>query len=169
MHPQDFIRSTWIRPEDTIHYEESGIDSFKLIDRGMTTQALTRIFQAYIDRHYEGNLMDLFRTPSKTISFTDNNLWHRFKYFFKPLFINIFKFAKGDALASDFDIFIDNRMLDDFIKHFLEHSCENVSCEECGYCFEVTLKVAKINANKIADSYKSYKESLVSGDMFRYL
>jgi len=168
MHPVDFIRSTWIRPEDTSCYEDAGIDSFKLIDRGMTTEALLRISRAYFDRSYDGNLMDLFRTPSKTIRFGKKNWLAKARYFFRPFSINIFKFAKGDFLTSDFDVTINNASLDGFIGHFLTHNCEDTSCDECQYCFQWAGKVLNINAQELLKKYRSYKDSLVSGDIFAY-
>ena len=170
MHPEDFIRSTWIRPEDTAYYEEAGIDSLKFIDRGMTSAALTRITKAYLDRHYAGNLFDLFMTPANSANFNKMDLWSRFKYFFRPGSINIFKLMKGMRLAADWGVFIDNRALDGFIQHFLEHHCEDTTCEECRYCHNVSMRAVKIERRKeVFEQYRSYQESLTSGDIFKYL
>jgi collagenase-like PrtC family protease len=170
MHPEDFIRSTWIRPEDTAYYEEAGISSLKFIDRGMTSAALTRITKAYIDRYYAGNLFDLFMMPTNSASFNKMDLRSRFRYFFRPRSINIFKLMKGIRLVSDWGVFIDNRALDGFIQHFLEHNCEDTTCEECRYCHNVSMRAVKIERRKEAfEKYSSYQESLTSGNIFKYL
>ncbi len=165
--PEEFIRSCWIRPEDTAWYEQAGITSLKLIDRGMSTLALTRVFTAYMERRYDGNLMDLFRTPSKASRDTANSFFS-FSRFFRPFSANLFKLARGRSLVSDADVRIDNRQLDGFIEHFLTHSCADTSCESCGHCAAFARKAVTADTRQTAAQYASYKGELVSGALFRY-
>ena len=49
----------WIRPEDLVHYEALGYDSFKLAGRNLPTEVLITRLKAYAGRRYDGNLLDL--------------------------------------------------------------------------------------------------------------
>lgn len=59
LHPELFLMSRWIRPEDLHEYEAMGYDEFKIIDRSRSTAWLLRVAKAYADRRYEGNLLDI--------------------------------------------------------------------------------------------------------------
>jgi len=170
--PIDFIRSTWIRPEDMRYYEDVGVDGIKLIDRGMTTEKILTIVDAYTKRNYEGNLLDLFPDPRENIMFQTLNLPHKLRYFFRPLSVNIFRLFKHRKVLSDIGVYINNKTLDGFLIHFLKNDCGLTSCQECGYCEEVANKVVKIDTNlrlQGLDSYRRYLDELISGKLFRYL
>ena len=167
---REFIRSSWIRPEDVKIYEDIGIDYLKIIDRGMTTFWISRITGAYLNRRYDGNLMDLFPDPSKTMVFNGLNLWHKFKYFFHPGFVDVFKLIKMRKLLIEPNIFIDNRALDGFISFFLDHDCEATTCEECGYCGRVAGQVVKIDVierKEVMERYEKCLSGIISGELFR--
>ncbi|MBL7196775.1 MAG: U32 family peptidase [Candidatus Omnitrophica bacterium] len=169
--PVDFIRSTWIRPEDIHYYEEVGIDWIKLIDRGMTTETILTIVDAYSRRKYEGNLLDLFPDHTKNIMFRSLNPLHKLRYFFRPFSVNIGRLFKNRKILTNIGVYIDNRKLDGFLFHFLNHDCSLTSCKECGYCEEVAKRVVKIDADlqlQGSDRYCEYLEDLISGRMFRY-
>ncbi|WDP85510.1 MAG: hypothetical protein HUN05_10495 [Desulfobacter sp.] len=68
-HPQKFLKSPFIRPEDMVHYHKKA-DSLKLCGRTLGSQFLKQCIQAYIDQAYGGNLLDLMDTA--------NFLSHRF-------------------------------------------------------------------------------------------
>ena len=44
--PVNFIRSTWIRPEDLVFYENLGYSDFKIVERGCSTRLLLRRVEA---------------------------------------------------------------------------------------------------------------------------
>lgn len=171
-HPVEFIRSLWIRPEDLHLYEAIGIDRIKLVDRSMTTSALSLIINAYSQRHYEGNLLDLFYSPSKAIMLQKLNLLHKIKYLFRPFSINLFRFLNiKNLIFDDKSIYINNRSLDGFIEHFLTNDCSLVSCEECGYCDEVSrraIKIEKAYQERSIKESERFLESMNSGSLFRY-
>ena len=170
LNPLEVIRSQWIRPEDIHHYEAAGINYLKLIDRGMVTEALVIIVKAYIKRHYDGNLLDLFPNPTKTIVFQSKNFLHKFKYFFRPNYVNIFKLIKMSRLFGEI-FYIDNRKLDGFIEHFLNNfDCGAITCDECGYCMRVAENIVIIDKDKQKEMTGKYEEcllSLTNGGMFR--
>ena len=57
-HPARFLKSPFIRPEDTGHYK--GIaDTFKLSGRTLGPAFLIRCIKAYLSGNYDGNLLDL--------------------------------------------------------------------------------------------------------------
>ena len=168
--PVDFIRSTWIRPEDVGHYEKIGIDFFKIIDRGMTTQTIASIVKAYINRNHSGNLLDLFPDPSKSVMFAKKGLSTKIKYFLRPLTVNVFRLRKFANLFTN-AIYIDNKKLDGFIENLKDQKCGRQSCEECQYCHEMSKKAVYINekaCKKIKKHYEACLKDIVSGKLFRY-
>ena len=169
LEPVNFIKGDWIRPEDVHYYEDIGIDEFKLVDRNMPTENISLIISAYAQRKYDGNLLDLFPSPKKTLISKSFGLMHKLKFFFRPLSVNIFKLAAVKDLR--FDIFyIDNKALDGFIGHFFEHRCRVVNCQECGYCAQVGKNVISVDAKTRINKIRQYSEfinKLVSGEIFR--
>lgn len=171
MNPVEFIRSPWIRPEDIHHYEDLGIDKIKLVNRGMTTEKICLVVNAYTNRYYEGNLLDLFSDPSKNIMQIESSLFHKFKYFFRPFSVNLLRFYKGKELFLSREVYIDNRALNDFLEHFLKEDCYLKSCEDCGYCKRVAERVVKISPEYRQCIFKKHSEfldMLISGRMFNY-
>ena len=54
---EDFIRATWVRPEDVPLWEERGVEVFKIATRRISNP--TKILAAYAGYSYDGNLLDL--------------------------------------------------------------------------------------------------------------
>ena len=166
--PVEFIRSLWIRPEDISYYEGVGIDGIKLVDRGMKTESIALIVNAYLARRHDGNLLDLMPHATKNIMFQDSKPWHKLRYFFRPLLVNIFRLQKGRGLFSSANIYIDNRKLDGFIEYFLNNDCSLRSCRECSYCKNISKEVLKIDSGHQLRDMEEYISELVSGGMFKY-
>lgn len=172
VNPVNFIRSTWIRPEDVHYYEDVGIDSLKLIDRGMSTKTILSIADAYVNRRYDGNLLDLFPDFTKNIMFNKSNLRHKIKYFFHPLLVNIFKMFEMRKLLTKGAFWINNRDLDGFLQHFVKDNCNAGICQDCGYCENIARKVIKADLNiqsELTETYNKILGDLISGKTFRYL
>lgn len=172
--PVEFIRSPWIRPEDIHYYEDIGIDRIKLLNRGMTTEALIRVVDAYASRRYDGNLLDLFSDPSKNITNQKGLLFHKIKLFFRPSLVNIFKLFKMmnsmRELLSKRGVYIDNRALDGFIDYFIKGECSLKTCKECNYCEEVSKRVVKIDhgyQREVVEKYGEYLNAILSGGIFK--
>lgn len=55
-----FLNACWIRPEDVALYENLGVDILKISGRNETTEYLTKTAEAYFERKYDGNALDLF-------------------------------------------------------------------------------------------------------------
>ena len=56
----EFLNSSWIRPEDINLYEELGVNILKIAGRKEPTDSLLLRTAAYLQRSYKGNVMDLF-------------------------------------------------------------------------------------------------------------
>jgi len=168
--PEELIKAHWVRPEDLGYYENIGIDTFKILDRVQDTQNIIFILKAYLERKFDGNLIDLFfyidKLPKKKAFFRG------LKFFLHPLHINIFKFRKIKQLFSDIKIYADNRKLDGFLEYFFAGKCKyNDSCDGCDYCRSVAERAIHIDdayKEKIEKTFKEIMESLNNGDMFRY-
>ncbi|MDD4939419.1 MAG: U32 family peptidase [Candidatus Omnitrophica bacterium] len=169
--PVNFIRASWIRPEDVPYYEEAGVDVLKIIDRGMTTEAILRIAGAYAKNRYDGNLLDLLPHPSANLAVSRSDLLSKIRYFFRPFYVNVFKLYRVKSIMNDFDVYIENRALDGFIEFFLKENCESRSCRICGYCHEAAKKAVKINsgsAHKAKGLHQDFLNGLISGNIFKY-
>jgi collagenase-like PrtC family protease len=168
--PLYFIRTAWIRPEDIKIYENIGIDRLKLVDRGMHTDAIALIVDAYSKGSYPGNLYDLFNSPSKSLWLKKPNLFHKLKYFFHPFSANLFKMLKHRGVVEDIEVYIDNEKLEGFINYFFEQDCRYQSCKECGYCQDIADKAVKISPEyreKTAKEYGAFLDEIISGEIFR--
>ena len=165
--PVELLKSPWIRPEDVSAYEELGYDSFKITERFKRTPLLLEHVQAYENRRYEGNLLDLFTLPRKG-AFTPVHL----EYFIKPEHVNIMKIAElGDVFDLEVRelIQIDNTKLNGFLEHFKQHDCNQTTCAQCRYCDRVLERVAVTNEGelkKAAQKVKDFSDKLVSGEIF---
>jgi collagenase-like PrtC family protease len=165
--PVELLKSPWIRPEDISAYEDIGYDSFKITERFKRTPLLLEHVQAYENRRYDGNLLDLFTLPRKG-AFTPVHL----EYFIKPEHVNIMKVSElGDVFDLEVRelIQIDNKKLNGFLEHFKKKDCNQTSCAQCRYCDRVFDKAAKVNergVKKAAQKVKNFSDTLVSGEIF---
>ncbi len=169
--PVDFIRADWIRPEDLSHYELLGVDSIKLVNRGMNTTDLARIVKAYTDRQYKGNLLDLLPSTSKNINFSKNNYWGLFKYFFHPQFVNIFKLPNIKKSFLETGIYIDNNKLDGFLESLQKQNCDGKLCRNCTFCDAIAVKAMKWDSVQVAKLKKEMEwllNQFISGELFYY-
>lgn len=66
--PWEVLSQDWIRPEDIYRYENIGIEYFKVAGRATSTAWIINTANAYLDRSYEGSLLDLI---SSYYPFTD--------------------------------------------------------------------------------------------------
>lgn len=130
----NLIASEWIRPEDVKYYEElcektnNYNFSIKLVERTKTTEFLVRVAKAYIDRSYDGNLLDIVLWPVasqfaklKEGSMPESNSSEPVSRFF-----NFFNLP---------DVYIDNKKLDGFFEKFTtNYECNKKTCNGIGKC-----------------------------------
>lgn len=158
----NFIRNSWIRPEDVHEYESIGVKHFKIIQRNWPTEKLEKIIRAYIERKYEGNLADL-----EEFLFGQNiflSKWRQFKYFFRPFSINLYKLWKlyKNIKSIESYIEIDNKALAGFIEIFKKESCQLKNCAECRYCYDIAQKVVKIKNREDLEKLKQNLEWFIA-------
>jgi collagenase-like PrtC family protease len=160
--PGKLINSIAVRPEDLELYESVGVHRFKLSGRNRPTDWLVRTTQAYANRHWDGNLLDIlsyvqFKGPMSAVSriAQENAL---------PV-VNRFKEAL-DPLAG---VYIDNKAYPaGFLRRVANTDCENMSCKACGYCPGVAEKVVKVNGKPLAD-YQPVKDLPPVATLLPYL
>jgi collagenase-like PrtC family protease len=106
----NWLKLRWIRPEDIEVYNAIGINHFKITGRTGSTEYITKTIKAYMNRKYDGNLIELWK-PLESI---------------KP----------GTNESDIKQLFIDNSKLNGFINYWLGgHCCDNEVCgETCRYC-----------------------------------
>lgn len=179
--PVEILKSAFIRPEDIHLYEELGVDNMKLVERTMTTDHLARIVKAYTERSYDGNMMDLIHGLSKYVIYNKHNLTKKVEEFIlQSSFINVFKAKKiidklneirdDETFNQCFDLHIDNKKLDGFLKYFVHGNCIR-DCNECDYCdkfakIAINLLVSEDKHNEKMEELRKLKTQMLNGDLF---
>lgn len=129
--PAEILASTYIRPEDLGIYEGLGIDAFKIVDRNRSTEFILNAVEAYSNREYRGNLLDLMslfsaydRTPARPRKLQPGNLSEEsIDHFWKEL-------------PSTLRIYIDNTRLGGHALKRITSDCESKSCTKCNICLD---------------------------------
>lgn len=159
----EYIKSPWIRPEDIKYYEDIGIEHFKITERGFPTIELVKRVKAYVERTYDGNLLDLIQghgvVESDSLEFKKRNVSSREEIY------NEIKRVRGLGVKRECErhVYIDNKKLDGFIKFFYENKCSG-NCNTCGYCKSISDKVITKNnevCNYLEELYTKYNESKI--------
>lgn len=183
--PVNFIRSDWIRPEDIHHYEAIGYERFKLVERNLPTAVMLQRIQAYSDRKFNGNLLELIQPYGHKKSqgqqkVVARKLFWTLGFLFRPTKIRLGKLGLLHQLAKkrgmlqplegDSPVYVDNRELDGFLNRFLKHSCRDVNCDDCQYCHKFAAKAVKVNPSYQQECMKLHNEiddNLVSGKFWQ--
>jgi collagenase-like PrtC family protease len=173
--PVNFVRANWIRPEDLHHYEALGFDNFKIVERNTPTAELIKRVDAYANRRFDGNLLELvlpFNYPQSaydTKAAQDAfSVRRAAEYFFKPDQVNVTKVPMLAKLGKRLGLLyprqgpsqlhLDNRKLDSFIDRFLTTSCIDVDCDQCRYCHEFADEALTIDPEFKEDVLAQYRE-----------
>ncbi len=184
--PVDYLRSEWIRPEDTPLYEAMGLDLFKIAERDIPTAQMLMRVKAYSERRYDGNLLDLiqpygFTGHPKTDRYYRGTLGRILRYLVRPNLVNPLKLRPLKKLAelrgmsapvsSEPPVYIDNRALDGFIERFKTKGCIDQDCKSCRWCHDFADKAVRLNEThrrQALELYDELFESIESGDLWRY-
>jgi collagenase-like PrtC family protease len=159
LHPELFLMSRWIRPEDLHTYEAMGYDEFKIIDRSRSTAWLLRTTRAYADRHYDGNLLDilsleLLGDPAGFHQDIEDQTRERMRHYSSEERQLMLRMLKLRRRLLDLDIYIDNAALTDFLDGFQKIRCTETYCEDCRYCHkyaEDAIRIDHAEAAIVAD------------------
>ena len=178
MDPSQFIKSTWIRPEDLPVYEAMGYTTFKLLERGIPSAELLRRVKAYSERRFDGNLADLllsygFKEPVRKESF-----W-TLRHFLKPKQANplrlkpLLDLARLQGMLSplpESPIRVDARQIpENFLDGFRHRDCASMDCGACGYCERIAEKAVSIAPEyrtAVLGKYAEMDNTLVMGGLW---
>jgi len=172
LHPELFLMSRWIRPEDLHVYEAMGYDEFKIIDRSRSTAWLLRTTKAYADRHYEGNLLDilsleLLGDPAGFHRDIEDQTRERMRHYSTEERQLMLRMLKLRRRLLDLDIYIDNAELTDYLDGFQKIRCAETYCEDCRYCHkyaERAVRIDRAEADILAEDIgKLLEDFLTSG------
>ena len=179
--PIHVIKASWIRPEDIKLYEELGIHTFKLAERGLRSDALAAILKSYVAGKHTGNFIDLLPTMSKYVFMEKKVFIKTVKELFRLDYVNLFKMfgavktmkelQRSETYNEALDLYIENSALDGAINVFMEKDCVNRSCDGCGYCETLVNNSARITATpaqyeKDMKNLSSLVQDIVSGEFF---
>ncbi len=139
-HVDEFLKSPWMRPEDTHLWRELGIRVFKIAGRGSSEEQLLRLARAYLAERFEGNLLDLLGWPH----------WMAFR-----------QNADGTTLPP-LDVVLDNRKLDGFIEFFCRKRPDcRLGCGDCNYCsYWAESRVTVNDGSLLADYVRNMRENI---------
>lgn len=159
--PVEFVRSSFIRPEDLGPYEELGIDVFKLSDRYKGTAWLSRAAGAYSARRFNGNLAELIAYPFHQ-SAGEKLLSKPEKLLARPDHVQTRALRLLRKLGEGADlVHIDNRALDGFIDFFRHHDCTLLDCDiDCRHCADFAEKAVRVDAEAAAAKLELMEELL---------
>ncbi len=156
--PASLIRSVWIRPEDLGMYEKLGYNSFKIVERSCPTNLLVRRVQAYVNRKFDGNLMELVAPVANIKKQQGASPAARLRVIAamaRPFSVKIGKLMimkkyADQAIMHQFEkpyapVYIDNRRLDGFLEQVWKNRCSVKKCTECGYCEKIASKIVEID------------------------
>jgi collagenase-like PrtC family protease len=171
--PEELFKSDYIRPEDLNIYENMGYRHFKIVGRSRPTQWLLRSVKAYVDRKYDGNILDIFNLGMSMgkEEVCENVSKNFYKYFLKnyssdKVWLKIYfgRYKKG--LPS-----INNKDLEGVAEQFCKHRCDLINCSECGYCKKVAQRLAKFKnpeiRKELIEILQASIDAFLSNKLFR--
>jgi len=180
--PVNYIRASWIRPEDLAHYRKIGYENFKIVERNSTTSLLKLRVRAYTRGQYRGNLLDLVQPYGHQEKEESplRRLTRMARYFLKPRFLNPFKLLKIRKLAEKQGmltplkvsppVVIRNEDLNGFLTPFLSEGCKAKDCSACRYCHSIAERHVRINPGfreECLGLYSELTEDMESGRMWQ--
>jgi len=156
--PVNFIRSTWIRPEDLSVYEDLGYHHFKIVERSCPDDLLLRRVEAYALRAFNGNLLEIAGPVAQVTKAHGASFLQRLRLLAPMLrpwrshwrtLLLMKRYAEA-VMAPVYsqsapDVRIDNSALDGFLKGLLDKECSGADCRACGYCGGFAERAVTIN------------------------
>ncbi|MBD3241788.1 MAG: peptidase U32 [Chitinivibrionales bacterium] len=147
--PVHFLKATWIRPEDLHLYESIGYHSFKIVERSCPTDLLARRVAAYVNRSFDGNLLEIAGPVAQVSRAQGASLRQRLAMvglMAQPHKVRIGKLLDmkryaEQVIPTEYErgrapVYIDNKSLDGFLDGIRRRDCARTDCATCGYCAE---------------------------------
>ncbi|HLP59960.1 MAG TPA: U32 family peptidase, partial [Candidatus Deferrimicrobium sp.] len=167
LHPEELLKSPWIRPEDLKIYEDLGYEKFKLTERMKTTEKIAAVTGSYFQRKYEGNLLRLLNTRMHEEDFEVP----RFSALMDGKNIAPHKMAATIRLIFALKANLPNAALEHFLDGFKSRErgdCRDLDCATCGYCkgwadqvLEMTCRV-----DEELQKFNEWFDEIGSGELF---
>lgn len=183
--PVNYLRSDWIRPEDIHLYEDLGYSHFKIVERNLPTPIMLKRLEAYTNRTYQGNLIDLVqpyghgKDGGSSQHYKKGRL-KRMLNFIRPFKVNLRQLKQVEDLAKikgmltplegESPVVIDNQKLDGFLQNVWSKRCRYRNCDECLYCHKVAAEAVSVDPGyreRCLDLHYNIENSLVSGEMWK--
>ncbi len=141
--PSLLIKAGWIRPEDVAFYEQLGYEHFKLLERGMPSDALLQRIRAYSDRTSPANLAELLLPYGFPQAPRRERFW-LLRHFFRPGQVNPLRLRPLHTLLKKQGMLFalpqnplridSSKIPGDFLHRFEQRRCARTSCRTCRYC-----------------------------------
>jgi collagenase-like PrtC family protease len=181
--PSHYLRSEFIRPEDIDIYRGMGFTSFKILERGAPTAVLARRVQAYAEKRFDGNLLDLiqpygYKKASPGAGSRLPDLRRFLRYFLRPGVVTtggllrLKRLAEQRGLIAGMEsepVYIDNRSLDGFLSGMKGINCRETDCSQCGYCGKCAAKSVRVDEKYRAEMLGQYSaafDDMHSGNLW---
>jgi collagenase-like PrtC family protease len=156
--PVNFLKATWIRPEDLHYYESLGYDNFKIVERSCPEELLIKRVRAYAERSFEGNLLEIAGPVAQIKREQNTPLRQRIRMVTTMLrpdriktgaLLRMKRYAEA-VIPHEFSrerapVFIDNRLLDGFLAGVRRRNCSQGCSKKCDYCARWAEKVVRID------------------------
>ena len=181
--PSHYLRSEFIRPEDTACYADLGFHSLKILERGAPTAVLAQRVRAYAEGRFSGNLLDLiqpygYKKGGRRAPGSWGDFLRLARYFFRPGAVKVSglmrlkRLAEKRGLISAVDgdpVYVDNGALDGFLAGMREINCRETDCSRCGYCAGWAQKAVRVDERYRAEMLELYEEAfagMYSGELW---
>jgi collagenase-like PrtC family protease len=173
--PSLLVKAQWIRPEDVAAYEALGYTHFKLLERGMPSEAAIRRVAAYAARRFAGNLAALMLPYGFPQPLRRERFW-ALRHFLRCGGVcvrelrELHGLLKGHGLLfprESLPFQVDARKIPaDFLDGFRGRDCSRLACEACGYCEAVAREAVRVDPEfreEFLERFARVEEALVSG------
>jgi collagenase-like PrtC family protease len=163
-HPEELLKSPWIRPEDLTLYRDLGYEKIKLTERMKKTSRIVETAGAYCEGHYDGNLLQLLNTRLNESDFQAPD----FALNDKDKFIHSDKMSDTYQLIFGLQAVIPNKKLNGFVEGLKDKNCQLLDCDQCRYCKSWAEKVVEIKENnkELLTKFDKVFDDLSSGALF---
>lgn len=176
--PAAFVRSAWIRPEDTARYEALGYSTFKLLERGIPSAELLNRVRAYSERRFDGNLAEILLPYGFDEPLRKQRFW-LVRHFLRPFGMRPWRLAglweliRRQGMLFPLDrqrVFLDSAAIPpDFLDRFETVCCAEQACESCRYCDGIAEGAVRIEPDLRRDllaRHDRIHDALISGSLW---
>ena len=137
--PMNIVRSDFIRPEDLDRYLALGVQHFKIVDRSCSTEALVERVQAYHQRRWDGDLLELIGPRGAPPRVRRLPILDALRHVGLRRSVTLLQESQR-LIDPTLPWVMDNRALDDLL---MATGCKATDCEACGHCAQVATRAVR--------------------------